>query len=145
MRTERGSVLVHVLLTGVVVALIAATLLRMSLLRYQMAGRSEKMLKEKRANQGGLASVMSAWNSVNTSCANNVPASSGFTCSGTVAPGPPGVCGCTCVQSSAPDSPFYPHAIYTCPNDGGSCNSSRVASPAPVAGCTLGIVSTDIQ
>jgi hypothetical protein len=137
---------VHVLLTGVVVAVIAATLLRLSLLRSQMGSRGVKMLAEKRATQGGLASIMSIWNSVNTSCAN-VPASSGMICYNTIAPSPPGNCGCYCLQATTPgpDVSTLPHAIYTCPNDGSLCTGPVPVVPAPAAGCTVAIVSTDIQ
>ncbi|MFI5348497.1 MAG: hypothetical protein ACHQ2Z_03050 [Elusimicrobiota bacterium] len=94
---ERGSILVHVLLTGIVVALIAATLLRMALLRYAMAGRSEKILKEKRDDQGVLAAVTTAWNAVpgpNTTCGAVPP---GFTCPGGLTPG---TCNCSCTQTA---------------------------------------------
>ncbi|MFI5360461.1 MAG: hypothetical protein ACHQ49_00715 [Elusimicrobiota bacterium] len=147
---RRGSILVHVMMTGIVVALIAATLLRMSLMRYQMVARGGAMEQEKRADQAGLASVMTAWNDANTSCGDNVPAASGFTCVGTVhvtAASPPGICGCMCVQSASPDDPTLPHAIYTCPNDGLPCKGSRggVLSAAGTQSCQVAIVSVDIK
>ena len=50
--SRRGSVLLHVLVTGVMIALISATLLRMTMFRYQMAGRGAHTLIEKRDDTG---------------------------------------------------------------------------------------------
>ena len=123
-RLGRGSVLLHVMLTGVVVALIAATLLRMTLLRYQMGARSERVLKEKRDDQGALAAVMSAWNA-NISAAVPNPACSatpaGFTCAGIVA----GTCGCSCTQTAT---------------------GVTVSAAGPVGGpCHLALISPNLQ
>ena len=48
MTNQRGSVLLQVMVTSVLVALIAASLLRMSMLRYQVTSRSAKALQGKR-------------------------------------------------------------------------------------------------
>jgi hypothetical protein len=123
LRTERGSILVHVLMTGIVVALIAATLLRMSMLRYQMAGRAEKVLKEKRDDQAALASIMTAWNANGTSQAQcSAPVPPGF--SGCLnAAAPPANCNCTCTRF-----------------DGLTVQASLVGGV-----CQLNIISKDLQ
>jgi hypothetical protein len=82
-----------VLVTGALMALIAATLLRMSMLRYQMGGRGAAVLQEKRDDQGAMANVISAWNNVNSVCGANPP-TFGAGCGGN-----PGVCSCTCTQA----------------------------------------------
>lgn len=120
-RGTRGSVLLHVMVTGALVALIAALLLRMSMLRYTMAARGAKALQEKRYDQAALASILSAWNSVNITCANNVP---NYTCA-PAAGSTPGSCGCTCTPSLA--------------------NFPTVNTSGTVAQCQMNIVSTDMQ
>jgi hypothetical protein len=117
LRTERGSVLLHVMVTGVLLALISATILRMSLLRYQMGGRGATVLQEKRADQSGLSSVLAGWNAAQTTCKNNV---TNYTCA-PAAGASPGVCGCTCtpnVQTNPPTLPTIvagPGLITACP------------------------------
>ncbi len=94
---RRGSVLLHVLVTGVLVALIAATLMRMSMLRYTISHRGGAAIVEKRYDQAGFNSIMTNWNLANTVCANNVP---NYTCA-PASGGPPGTCGCTCTPGLA--------------------------------------------
>jgi len=87
----------HVLVTGALVALIAATLLRISVMRTAVSARSGKALQERRYDEAGLNAIISNWNAVNTVCANNVPNYSCSPASGS----PPGSCGCTCTPSIA--------------------------------------------
>ena len=101
MTSKRGSVLLHVLVTGALIALIAATLLRMALLRYQITAHATATTKERRADEAALNMVITSWNSVHTACANNV---TNYTCSGGQnAPPftPPGTCNCTCNPTGA--------------------------------------------
>lgn len=131
---ERGSVLLHVLVTGVLVALIAASLLRLAMLRYQLSARTLQVTKARRFSEAGLALVVSNWNFAGAACANNVP---GYDCGGSVNPPPPGTCGCTCVPT---DTSAHLPTIYTCPADGGSCAVSR-GGPSP---CQLAADSGDV-
>jgi hypothetical protein len=105
------------MLTGVVIALIAATLLRMSLLRYQMVGRSVNIVKEKRDDQAALAAVMGSWNAVNMTCANP-PATTNYTCAPAAAV-VPGICGCTCTPIAQTVPPTLP--IITTNGTAASC------------------------
>lgn len=119
-RGRRGSVLLHVLVTGVLVALIAATLLRMSVLRYTIASRGGKALAEKRYDQAGFHAILTNWNVANTVCANNVPNYSCAPASVT----PPGACSCTCTPALA--------------------NFPTVTASLVGGNCQLNIVSTDL-
>ena len=122
-RSRRGSVLLHVLVTGVLVALIAATLLRMSVLRYTIASRGGKALAEKRYDQAGFHAILTIWNAVNTVCANNVP---NYNCA-PASVTPPGTCNCDCSPNAA--LPNFP----------------TVSARTDFAGnCTLTVVSTDL-
>lgn len=117
---RRGSVLLHVLVTGVLVALIAATLLRMSVLRYTLASRGGKALAEKRYDQAGFHAILTNWNQANTVCANNVP---NYSCAPASA-SPPGTCSCTCSPTLA--------------------NFPTVTASLVGGNCQLNIVSTDL-
>ena len=112
------------MVTGVLIALIAATLLRMTMLRYQMGGRSALIMQEKRDDQQLLASIVSAWNSANggagQTCANVAIANYTQSASGS--------CGC----SYAP----------TAPN---SLNLPTITTAVTPNGCQLTIVSVDRQ
>jgi hypothetical protein len=94
---RRGSILLHVMVTGALMALIAASLLRMSMLRYQMGGRGAKILQEKRDDQSALAAVIAVWNNnatPNATC-SAAPAGWGGCTSAAV---PPNNCNCTCTR-----------------------------------------------
>ena len=98
---ERGSILLHVMVTGAVMALIAATLLRLTMLRYQVSSRSQKMLQETNLDNSGLAALLGAWNKVNETCATSAV----YTCLPAAA-APPGICGCTCTPTAAGNPPW---------------------------------------
>src|SRR5437016_5978654 len=117
---NRGSVLLHVLVTGVLVALIVATLMRMTMLRYRVTARSARALQEKRSDQAALASLTGVWNLRNIVCASPTP---DYTCS-PASVAVPGVCGCTCT----PVTLGFPTV------------TARVVGGV----CTLNIVSTDL-
>ena len=89
-----------------------------------MAGRSAKMLSEKRDDQAALASIMTAWNAVNTTCANPPP-STNYSCA-PFAAGYPGFCGCTCSPITQTNPPSLPNVV---------------AGPGTVASCPITIVS----
>ena len=86
---KRGSVLLHVIVTGVLVAMIAAALLRMTMLRYQAVARGAQIVVDKRTDQAALASLIETWNQNNQVCSTPTP---DFACAGTL----PGTCGCSC-------------------------------------------------
>ncbi len=96
MRLSRnGSVLVHVLMTGVLVAIIAAGLMRMTMLRYIASARATSGTAARRQADATLNRALTYWNSANVVCSNTIP---GYTCS----PGyttVPGSCSCTCTPS----------------------------------------------
>lgn len=104
-KNESGSVLLQVLVTGAVLALIAASLLRMEMFRYQMGARGAAALAAKRAASGALANLLTHWNNNNMTCAN-VPAS-GYSCS-PAAVASPGLCGCTCTPIAQTTPPTLP-------------------------------------
>ena len=92
---HRGSVILHVLVTGVVVALLAALLLRMTMLRFMVTAHAHASSQMKRDDESALARIQSNWNSANAVCANNVP---GYSCSGAA-----GTCACVCTPVSVGD------------------------------------------
>lgn len=104
---KRGSVLLHVLMTGALIAIISATILRLAMLRFAVTARATSTTKERRYDEAALAAIVGAWNSVNTACANNVP---NYNCLPAAA-APPGNCNCTC----SPTQPYFP----TVTNSGG--------------------------
>lgn len=111
---QRGSVILHVLVTGVAVALIAALLLRMTMLRAVVTSRSHKASQMKRFDEAALARLQSNWSS--GQMCTSFP---GYTCAGATA----GYCGCTCTPSSAGDP-----IIYTSPSGSAPCQLS-IQSP----------------
>ncbi|MDX6770259.1 MAG: hypothetical protein SF051_12060 [Elusimicrobiota bacterium] len=91
---KRGSVLIHVLMTGVVVAVIAAGLMRMTMLRYVASARATGGATARKQADAALNRALTYWNNANIVC-SAVP---GYTCSPTYATSP-GTCNCTCTPS----------------------------------------------
>lgn len=94
-RNERGSILLHILVTSVVVSIIAAGIMRLALFRAQMATRGALVLQEKRDDTGALAAVASQWSTVpgkQSACSGAPPGWGG--CSNAAAY--PSNCACTC-------------------------------------------------
>lgn len=115
---NRGSVILHVLVTGVVVAFISAMLLRMTMFRYVVTARSHKSAQMKRYTEAVLAQLNSAWAGGQT-CANF----GNYTCAGATV----GFCGCTCTSAGVP-------SILTAPSGSAPCQitiSSPDLAPAP--------------
>ena len=90
---RRGSVLVHVLVTGVIVAFIAAGLLRMVLMNYIVVDRATKGAANRKESEAMLNRALTYWNQTNQVC-SNIPG--GFSCTGT-----PGTCNCSCPSAGA--------------------------------------------
>lgn len=80
--------MVHVLITGVIVAFIAAGLLRMVLMNYIAVDRATKGAQNRKESEAMLNRAISYWNAVNQVC-TNIPG--GLSCTGT-----PGTCACSC-------------------------------------------------
>lgn len=114
---RRGSILVHVLITGVIVAFIASGLLRMVLMNYIAVDRATKGAQNRKEAESMLYRALSYWNETNSVCSTGA----NFTCSGT------GVgnnqCACACPSAAA-----VPRVVVT----------------GPLAGpCIVTIVSSD--
>lgn len=90
---SRGSVLIHVLVTGVIVAFIAAGLLRMVMMNYVAVDRATKGAGNRKESEAMLNRALSYWNQTNQVC-SNIPG--GFSCVGV-----PGTCSCSCPSSAA--------------------------------------------
>ena len=118
--SRRGSVLVHVLITGVIVALIAAGLLRMVLMNYIAVDRAGKGAANRKESDALLNRALSEWNRTNLVC-SNIPGPGGFTCSGV-----PGTCGCTCPSGAGP-----PNARIVTSLAGGVCKVDLISSDPP--------------
>ncbi len=86
---RRGSVLIHVLITGVVVAFIAAGMLRMVLMNYSAVDRVTKGSTNRKEAEAMLNRAISTWNQSGV-CSNFT----GFTCNAGSSP-------CTCTGSAA--------------------------------------------
>ena len=93
MRHRRGSVLIHVLITGLVVAVIAAGVLRMTLQNYAASSRAAMADAARVTADSGLNAMTGAWNAANAVCADG----NGYDCTGAA-----GTCGCTCTRAGWP-------------------------------------------
>ncbi|MDP3544226.1 MAG: hypothetical protein Q8T11_17310 [Elusimicrobiota bacterium] len=114
---RRGSVLVHVLITGVIVAFIASGLLRMVLMNYIAVDRATKGAQNRKEAESMLHRALSHWNQTNSVCSTGAD----FTCVGA------GVgsnqCDCACPSAGA---------------------LPRVVVSGPLAGpCIVTIISSD--
>jgi hypothetical protein len=86
-----------VLVTGAVVALIATTLLRLAMMRYQVTTHAQMSTIGRREAEGALARVVTAWNAANQNCVGV----SGFS----VKSGSPGSCNCELDSTSTSKYP----------------------------------------
>jgi len=110
--------MLHVVVTGVVVALIAAMLLRVTMLRHLVITRSHKAAQMKRSDESSLARLQGTWNLTGNGVCT--PFTGYSSCSGS-----PGACGCVCTPDSATDP---------------------VVTATPVgAACRIDIVSIDMM
>ncbi|NNN05873.1 MAG: hypothetical protein HKL90_08235 [Elusimicrobia bacterium] len=90
---KRGSILLQVIVTGVILAMISAAILRITMGSSFVTARVNSETAQKRGDEGGLARLLAAWNA-NGVCTTG----SGYTCSGTS-----GSCSCTCHPSNPVD------------------------------------------
>jgi len=110
---RRGSVILHVLVTSVVVALIAASILHVAMMRYLVTARTNAATIQKRGDEGALALIATAWSTASFPCASGTCIGSigcaspavapvpGFTCTGAQT-APPGNCSCSCTANNPP-------------------------------------------
>ncbi|MDE2143609.1 MAG: hypothetical protein KGJ84_14470 [Elusimicrobia bacterium] len=108
--TKRGSILLHVLVTGALIALIAATLMRMAMLRYQVTAHATNGSIERRYDEAALSLLITQWNTTNVYCAT-VPGY--YTCSGALAgvPAPITSCSCTCNRVISATTTNFPDTV----------------------------------
>ena len=116
--TRRGSVLIHVLITGVVVAFIAAGLMRMVLMNYIVVDRASKGTANRKESEAMLNRALTYWNQTNQVCAN-IPG--GLSCSGV-----PGTCACTCPSGAVAPNPYIWARL-----NGARCQVDLVSTDAP--------------
>ncbi|MDE2511440.1 MAG: hypothetical protein KGL74_09980 [Elusimicrobia bacterium] len=96
---KRGSILLHVLVTGALIALIAATLMRMAMLRYQVTAHATNGSIERRYDEAALSMLITQWNATNVYCAT-VPGY--YTCSGGAGGVAAPIASCTCSCNKIP-------------------------------------------
>lgn len=118
---RRGSVLVHVLITGVIVAFIAAGMLRMVLMNYIAVDRAAKGAANRKEAEAMLQRAITYWNKSNIVCSSDATY---FPCA-TPSVTSPGTCSCACPSAAA-----VPRVVVT----GGG--------PPP---CTITVISSDPQ
>ncbi|PIR16568.1 MAG: hypothetical protein COV48_09630 [Elusimicrobia bacterium CG11_big_fil_rev_8_21_14_0_20_64_6] len=93
---RRGSVLLHVLVTGVIVAFIASGLLRMVLMNYIAVDRATKGAQNRKEAEAMLQRALTYWNKSNVVCSSTglFPCSPSYVTS-------PGTCDCSCPSAAA--------------------------------------------
>lgn len=98
---RRGSILIHVLITGVVVSTIAAGLMKMVLMNYIIVDKATKGTQNRKEAEATLSNLISYWNA-NGVCSNF----SGYTCSSGASP-------CTCTGPAAAGSATSPRVTVS--------------------------------
>ncbi|MBI4677939.1 MAG: hypothetical protein HY748_10185 [Elusimicrobia bacterium] len=118
-KSRRGSVMVHVLITSVIMGLLAAGMMSIVLMQYRLIHREHYGSRGKKYDEQAVSLLITYW-SANADLYNGQPAyclsftpGSGvaYSCGGTA-----GLCSCTCT----PNPPgFYPEVVAQIV--GGSC------------------------
>ncbi len=83
----RGSVMVHVLVSGVIMAFIVASMMGLMLLHFGLTTRAHMANAVKKDNEGALSRMLANWNETGQVC-SSFP---GYACSGEA-----GTCSCSC-------------------------------------------------
>ncbi|UPT75925.1 MAG: hypothetical protein M0D55_09790 [Elusimicrobiota bacterium] len=125
LRSRRGSVLIHVLITGVIVAFIAGGLLRMILMNYIAVDRATKGAANRKESEAMLQRALTYWNKTNSVCSTDATY---FVCAGA------GVGANTC-DCSCPSTVAVPRVVVSRMGGG-------VGGPPP---CLITITSSDPQ
>lgn len=98
---RRGSVLIHVLITGAVVAAIAAGLMKMVLMNYIVVDKATKGTQNRKEAESALNGLVSYWN------ANGVCTSfNGYSCNQSFSP-------CTCTGPAQAGSAVSPTVVVS--------------------------------
>lgn len=124
MRKMKGSVLIQVLMTAVIVSVIAAAMMNLILLRAAAIKRGQDSAAGTALANSGMDTILASWNANNTSCYNAVP---GF--AGGSSASPPGNCGCSYTGT------INGNNVTFCAGTG--CSPAVATNP-----CTLAIVGT---
>lgn len=123
----KGSVLIHVLITSVIVAVISAGLMRMVLLNYTATQRAAEGVQGRKSAESSLDRMVAAWSQTNSFCASFT----GYACSGVSN----NVCGgtgaqvCTCTPTNAAEP-----TIKVCLT-GGNCKV-KICTPETGSSCS---------
>lgn len=114
---KKGSVLLHVLVTGVIVSLITAGVLRMTLMNYMATARATSGAQNRKQADAMLSRAITYWNQANAVC-TNIPG--GLSCTGA-----PGTCNCCCPSCSVAVKPRIEANIV-----GGVCRVNLISGDA---------------
>ncbi len=87
--------MIHVLVSGVIMAFIVSSMMGLMLMHFGLTTRSHNASAVKKDNEGALSRMLINWNETGQVC--SWPPAAGFTCTGT-----PGTCGCTCSAGNMP-------------------------------------------
>lgn len=82
MKDKKGSVLLHVLITSVVVSAIAAGLVRMLMLRYVVTAKQVQINVKKQDSHGILNRLIAHWNDQANGFCSSPPGTPTITCTG---------------------------------------------------------------
>ncbi|MDE2490403.1 MAG: hypothetical protein KGM24_06115 [Elusimicrobia bacterium] len=91
---RRGDVLLHVVVTGAIVALISALVLRMAMMRYGVTARARQATTDLRDDQGVLNAALSTWAANSGNVCSGAPTATGVACNGGCSTNS---CGCSCL------------------------------------------------
>jgi hypothetical protein len=136
MRKMKGSVLLQVLLTAVVVCLIAAGMMNLVMLRATAVKRAQQGISGNARAQSYLNAIVQDWSTSQIICHNNtnIGGITGLSVSAGGQASAPGACGCS---YTTPD-PAPNNTITTCTTSGctpaapaGLCGLVISAAPAP--------------
>ena len=119
---KRGSVLVQVLMTSVVVAIIAAGIMQMMLMRSQTIARAQQRTEGTVNATSAFNTILNRWAETKTICASGVPGMSGGTSTT-----PPGTCNCSYTATSSDGTALTICAGAACPAPNNSTSPCQLA------------------
>ncbi len=121
-KSEKGSVLIFVLVTSVVIAIIAAGLTRMMIMRAYASQRLQESNVNKKKAEAGINLVTSGWNAAGPGNSVCAPVA-GYACTAGLCT--PGTCDCT-MTVNPPDST---QATVVAAVQNGNCTISATTPP----------------
>lgn len=113
LRSRRGNIMVHVLVTSIIVMVIATGLMRLVMMRYIATERMNDGGRNKRLAEAALAATAGRWNAAGASCTTAPP---NFTLSGS---------GCACTLTGS--GPMATVVVTATAGVGTACRLSVVA------------------